>query len=651
MGDDASGRALELHDVVGVEHGQPVDNASPLLSVIKMKLNSFCKDERLSRRLNAVAADMDRIVAEAYLFANFHVLRLLDTGLPVPVLDRQFFYRCLVGVSNATVRATTLTSDFVASFQSFDALAPGTNGHRERVDATAYNQVIADMSITMATMASNHLWMNLERRLEGYLKWAFPHLKACHKAIVVAVAAKPKAPLDTVISSVTGKQKRKTKRVKEEDSQKELRVEQARSLAAELRLLTPLPSSKGRAACRAVLTLPLYRKILQETELAMQAHKESGAAKRFPGRVFHLLPMKRGYTSSHVPVSSMMLKRLLRDMGLESFKGDGREVPSRELWSKYFNLNAVETRNRRFDDRICTDGYAVGIQMAVKAGAGNGDDASIEDALRALEWKDAEVLGLDPGISDVFTGASSRGRVVSMSSSEYYHLAKFHYSTKVTRRWNAEVPSVANAGGQTADLQAFAAYASRYLATLPTLLAHRRAKGYRKLRFLRYRMKSKAIDTMCERLAPRDHMVVIGFGDWHGPKDSPISRRTVGPLAELKAALRRRPNVRLRMVDEFNTSRTDCETHMRLVNMKAKTTRLKRSDGATTKATTFGKVHKVLHCRNSDGSLPAGCRQTTWNRDVNAAQNMLKLLQLELRNSPRPEAFVRARGRQAASAA
>ena len=51
------------------------------------------------------------------------------------------------------------------------------------------------------------------------------------------------------------------------------------------------------------------------------------------------------------------------------------------------------------------------------------------------------------------------------------------------------------------------------------------------------------------------------------------------------------------------------------------------------------KVHKVLHCRNSVGSAPSVRCGTTWNRDVNAAKNMLLLLQVWIKGDPRPAAF------------
>ena len=254
-----------------------------------------------------------------------------------------------------------------------------------------------------------------------------------------------------------------------------------------------------------------------------------------------------------------------------------------------------------------------------------------------------EVVGVDPGITDVFVTASTTSASKSMSSKEYYHLSKVNYSKPLICGWNEDGASVTEGQvpesfGRTADLAAFGEYATWYLASLAKLLAHRRERGYRKLRFLRYGHKLRSISEMCDRIAPRGKTVIVGFGDWKGPKDSPISRKTVGPLLELKKALAQRPNVILLLVDEYNTSKTDSATHLPLSNMKGVTTCRSR-DGK--RYTTSGKIHKVLHCRNSEGSLPNGCDQTTWNRDKNAARNILNLLLAELQGLPRPEAFRR----------
>ncbi|RLN97402.1 hypothetical protein BBJ28_00026745, partial [Nothophytophthora sp. Chile5] len=74
-------------------------------SVIKTTLSSFCKEsaERLVEPLNVALLAMNKATTEAYLLANFHVLRLCvgrrDTPLQFPPVDQLFFDRCISAVS------------------------------------------------------------------------------------------------------------------------------------------------------------------------------------------------------------------------------------------------------------------------------------------------------------------------------------------------------------------------------------------------------------------------------------------------------------------------------------------------------------------------------------------------------------------------
>jgi len=161
------------------------------------------------------------------------------------------------------------------------------------------------------------------------------------------------------------------------------------------------------------------------------------------------------------------------------------------------------------------------------------------------------------------------------------------------------------------------------------------------MRFLRYIMKQKYVKDICDAIAPFDSWVIVGFGDWSGGSQSPISRKHCGPIEDIKRELRRRDNVLMRMVDEHKTSITDSLTHLPLTNMKAMTTMVRKNrEGVIERKSRYNKVHKVLHCKTNVGQNTSG-RQTTWNRDVNASKNILNLLQQEMAGMPRPAAFCR----------
>ena len=78
-------------------------NKETCCSVVKSTLNKFCKAEGTALRgpLNDIVRDVNAAIAEAYLLANVHVVRMVEEGHPLGPLDQSFFYGCLSAVSRS----------------------------------------------------------------------------------------------------------------------------------------------------------------------------------------------------------------------------------------------------------------------------------------------------------------------------------------------------------------------------------------------------------------------------------------------------------------------------------------------------------------------------------------------------------------------
>ena len=78
-------------------------NKETCCSVVKATLNKFCKAEGIALRgpLNDIIRDVNAAIAEAYLLANLHVVRMVEKGHPLGPLDQTFFYGCLSAVSRS----------------------------------------------------------------------------------------------------------------------------------------------------------------------------------------------------------------------------------------------------------------------------------------------------------------------------------------------------------------------------------------------------------------------------------------------------------------------------------------------------------------------------------------------------------------------
>ena len=595
-------------------------------AAVKAKLNTLCKTPKLASVLRGLVVDVNRVVAEAYALTNFHVTRLLSEGEPIPRIDRNLYYRALVAVTD--VNNTKLFGpSFAKSVEEFDLLRPSTSPKSKK----GVNSVLADLSVTMATMATNHLWGNLRPRLRRYLSWKHPELKKDHTTIIEALVFKPTA----------------------KTSEMALRHAASKELVLELRPLLPLPSAH-QFKSRAHLCIPLYARILADAE-AIQQEGDPRIARR--ARLFTLLPRKGGFTISNVPVSKMTLLTLLKSSGLEKFKGDGRDEDHLAYWRRHFNLNAFETHKRRFAGTATTDG--VSISMLISHPTSHTSCSTSEAPALDAMAEGTVVSGVDPGFADIVTAtrtsvtvtgdscktwADAPPQTVSYSSAKYYHTAKIDMSRQRTNHWNKETEDAVERVQSpfTVDLDRAKTYVQTYLAELPALLGHRAERGYRGMRFTRYVHRQKAIDDICAALVPDGRPAVVAFGDWSGGYQSPVSRRCAGPLVDIKRQLSRMANVTLVNVDEFRTSVTCSNCQGRLTNMTA-ASRKRRRDGEWSE--TFGKIHKVLHCRTSEGI--SACRgAVTWNRDVNASRNILEIVRQAMMGRERPSALQRLRSRR-----
>jgi hypothetical protein len=615
--------------------------------VVKMKLATFCLDVDVRQKIGAIVRDMNVLIGEAYALANFHIIRKLSSGCTVaelPKIDRNLYYRCLVGISNCKVRKGTLPEDLMASIAMFEEMKPAS---AKRTDTTQLNQIIATTSITMATMAINHLWTNLGSRIKSYLTWKHPDLKRHLKLIVRALVNEPKTHLEDIFAPG-------------ESASKELtnKLQRAKAIAHELRAFMQLPNAHQYAS-NAHMTLPLYFKMLNEYEVAQDQNDTTSKPTKKRPKMFTLLPSKSGYTTSYVQFSTTAFLSLLKHLNKIVFKGDGRgmtEVEKKAVWARVCNLKLVETfgnvnngyMGREFDNQITTDGCSVSILMTHKTSI-----TCPKQQIEALERAQAmfksnpetSVVGVDPGFSDVVTVSNREGNIKGYSSRRYYEKAKYNLSRRRTDAWNADTTEIVQSipSNETTNADRYKGYLRAYLEFLPRLVKHRMDKGYRNMRFLRYCWKNKQVHEICNFIAPQrlpdDHVTIVGFGDWKGGHDTPISRRTSGPLQEIKMELRSRANVLLLDIDEFRTSITCHKCHGKLCNMKAAHTVRVNHKTNTRNVLTNQKVHKVLHCKSNE------CRKshnhTTWNRDVNASMNILMLAMHLLEHRDRPLAFCR----------
>lgn len=637
----------------GVEEGDGEED----VSVVKMKLGGFCKDDALRAGICTLASDLDRLAGQAYLFAILHVNRLCATGLPLPTIDRNLYYRCLLacGHSTATRKAVSGDAALLETLEEFDALRPqpGTPAYSPKISVDDRTQPLASLSITMGTMAQNHLRFNLHGRVRAYLRWRLPRVKACLEAAVGCVLG-GEAARDKLLPRVLARVGTGAGGAHGAQEAQDVIGRLTALLPADFR--APLKERKHvPCAKHAGLALPLLRHIAEETERELASRQQAGRSffSGGPRRRFSLLPTKHAFTRSYVAISNMTLMGLLKRHVGVPIKGDGRGAPHEALWRKYFNLNAVETRHRRFDLRISTDGYGVSVQMR-RARAGAHADVRAPTGVWKGRLSDAEcrvligdarvqVCGVDPGLTDAVTVSARDGRRAKYSSARYYHEGRVHWRCRQARAWNEQTEALLEGLGtsRTVSQEALAAHVGGYLRVERTLHAHR-AK-YRRSRFTSEMWKASAVRKMGEVVAPRGSFNLVFFGDWELEANCPVRRKVSAPARAVRHKLRCREDVEIRDVDEYLSSQRCSCCHGALEHMLGYREKRSRTEEEVrvgpSRAPKRVRIHKVLHCRNSES--PECRAHTTWDRDVNASRNLLVLGVLGVCGLGRPPAFQR----------
>lgn len=183
----------------------------------------------------------------------------------------------------------------------------------------------------------------------------------------------------------------------------------------------------------------------------------------------------------------------------------------------------------------------------------------------------------------------------------------------------SEVPE-----SNTSDVTAFQCHVAYVLQHQQTLLGFFGSKRHRQQKWAIYIKKQKAVEYMCKKVTAGHGKtdVTVAFGSARGPHMKGISP---APVKLLHKALQSRAVVV--NIDEFRTS-VICSkcNHRDMVGVKC-------SRGlATKKGRGRFPLYDVQSCQNPS------CR-TVWNRNLNAARNMLEVYLNLLVRGERPVGF------------
>jgi hypothetical protein len=369
---------------------------------IKGSLNKFCKNDFLKAKLNEITLNVNKIIFEAYLFANVHIIRLLRQNKPIPTLNQKFFTNVLQ-LSSKTYKRKEMEckdKDLLLSYEVYkqNHTSDYQVGYRDYITS-----ILNYIALEMETATQNHLVLNFYKRFFSYIKNKHPTLSKSEVYEICKGLYDKNYQLDNPI------------------------VLQYRQI------LNNIPPDERLSKINPSSILQIYDEILtynQNNNL----------------RLFSLLPLKQSFNMSYITLDKNGLRDLIvQDALLPGKKGEVRkfveENPSL-VYNQFFNIQRYESDKKKFIF-FKTDGVSVSVVLEYQ-------DAKIEhlptkrkrddDNEPVVASSDYDLMvGIDPGLRYVFVGKSNENidkkkSSIRMSSKQYYHDCKFNWKTQKQQR-------------------------------------------------------------------------------------------------------------------------------------------------------------------------------------------------------------------------
>src|SRR5437868_5612780 len=128
-------------------------------TTVKTTLNQFCKNDLFKFKLNEIVLNVNKIMFEAYAFANLHILRLIEEGKPIPKLNQSFFYVCCTYVSEVKNQKEREKKDkeLNITFENYQRCRPKFFRPAFRDNITS---VLSYLAADMEVSTANHLVLN-----------------------------------------------------------------------------------------------------------------------------------------------------------------------------------------------------------------------------------------------------------------------------------------------------------------------------------------------------------------------------------------------------------------------------------------------------------------------------------------------------------
>ncbi|KAG3018400.1 hypothetical protein PC121_g12142 [Phytophthora cactorum] len=661
------------------------------------RLQTIFPDQRLVEEIKRTARAMKQIHLETWHLVNLQTLRCLENDLPLPNSGKTFFDHCCAGVAS-TIQSYAIATKNPSLWDSIQIYRAGRTraGLEEVVNMTGYSQLKQAMREQLVVNAGVMIRSSFRKRQRAYVLIKFGKTGDDLTSEEEKASKKLVGQIMYVCYNVEETDILEVLQIRdvltpdgEEWSEKWIPWPdniQKNGMEFYIRLIwefqsvvedrmEAVPNEKG---VRAFSLFPVSTSFTN-LHIVIDGTTLAGFVSRIRDRGQGNLMEDWNMPQVKISTASFKVMRwtvMRRAFAIDRFETRKEECPLPK--TEFLQLpveEKYEHASHLFANEIKTDGYSASVlYYRPKHEELGGED----DSLVPEDYSPDVVIGLDPGMRSLCTAAREylrlqaprrrsrrkvrrsrrknrkRGRskrklrrkrnftklirrerhrnnrdIVSVTTREYRHLAGFNRFCAWNESQKRKFPDYKSVieGMPSFKTSSYEKYLKRldyFWQHAAFLLRFCLERPYLKWRFFRKRMACVAVDEIARRIVPTVNA--------HG----------------LKEALRKRAMVV--SMDEFRTSKLCSQCHQSLSSMQYPTPVFPKGVQKPKRRKMKGKVlprdwsraeikskhcHVVLRCENED------CEARYWDRDVNAAINMLELLKSEVQGRGRMEPFRR----------
>lgn len=596
-------------------------------SCVVMKWNNFCKNDLLKTSIEDIILIMNKIALESYHVLNLYYLTCFQRNIEPSNLNLDLIRWICVNVGE---KVQGSYSDPNTDDAVLNEVLTGLKDCRPSENYEA--PMSKDLSFHLNTLAQqmeisckNHIVLNFSKRLYLYLKYkeGFSKSESWHFLNKCYDPSFNKTEKHEEIVEWLGYC----------PTRLNIKANKSHFIKKSYEILQYLENNEARL----------------RSEQTKQGD-QSKSKRKLNIKKFTIMPLKSGYTLSHITLSNSTLQQALQWI-LKRNKGsninDHHSITKTvfdskkdEIWRSLFNINAFETRTRRFAYEVSTNGYAVSVKLLKPKPVSQAEDEDEEEEERNISIEEEQVaklqnvenytrrLGGDPGCNSLLTLYTNEGEFIRMTTSEYRHISqmdKQRFWNNNTRKRNPEYSKVLK-GLQTFKISNINTYKDRVKYVLrhcDMLFRFCAEKSFRKWKFKTYIYSQKALYELCKRVSGgQPEKTLLGLGDW-SRTDGVIKGHPPGPVKKMRRFLKR--FIKVVDLDEYMSSKGCSECGHDCVNIKSRQWVKEKGKKKFRKS----KIHEIVRCSSNECSI-------TWHRDENGSKNLEQLLDSLIAGRGRP---------------